>query len=141
MGTRKQEEFLLVLQQYVILNHFDIEVFIYGRLVKQDDSKIYHFCQSECNLNLYHALQNLKVPYSLFQLEYSCINLFIPMYAKKICKHQLFLYKYAKYSNTILPWNTNNILEDKYFSSRFLYQIKTIKGQYATYSASNYRFK
>ena len=87
METWKQEEFFLVLQQDVILHYFDNDFFIYGRLEKQTTVKIYHVCQNKCDLKLYHALQNLKVTYSPFQLEYSCVNLFIPMCAKKICKH------------------------------------------------------
>ena len=87
----------LVLQQDIILHYFDIDFFINGRLEKQTTVKIYHVCQNECDLKLYHALRKLKATYSPFQLECSCVNFIIPMCAKKICKHQLFLYKYAKY--------------------------------------------
>ena len=66
---------------------FDIDFFIYGRLEKQTTVKIYHVCQNECDLKLYHVLEKLRVTYSSFQLECSCVNLFIPMCAKKICKH------------------------------------------------------
>ena len=82
------------------ITFFDIDFFIYGRLEKQTTVKIYHVCQNECNLKLYHALRKLKVTYSPFQLECSCVNFIIPMCAKKICKHQLFLCKYVQYFNT-----------------------------------------
>ena len=76
METWKQEEFFLVLQQDVILHYFDNDFFIYGRLEKQTTVKIYHVCQNECDLKLYHALRKLKVTYSPFQLECSCVNFF-----------------------------------------------------------------